>query len=333
MRIGVFRPAHKRHRRDQRPVPVTVDDLLGTQAVLDRHDPRTGEPAGERLGRALEAGRLRRDDAHVEVGRSRASDTAVKRAVKSCSPLTRSPWSFSSCACCWRRVSTNTSATVERWAAKRLPIAPAPMTQAFTRTSRGGTSGTARDRWRIRSPVAAAPAAGICCHGGRSARSTTLAARANSPRANCSSSSPSCARAQSQICTEMTLPSWYVGKYPKRPPAQCMSWSTPRASSGTSTPRSSVIRAFQTSGRSRHCNGAGEELPLELEPQDDVEPVGDLVRIAPDQPGPYRAHGAHERALDSAERIGERACSCRVDHRQKPRLRPTRFSQVLLCDS
>ena len=46
---------------------MAVDDLLRTEAVLDRHDRGAREPAGERLGRGFEAGRLRRDDADVEV--------------------------------------------------------------------------------------------------------------------------------------------------------------------------------------------------------------------------------------------------------------------------
>jgi len=60
---------------------------------------------------------------------------------------------------------------------------------------------------------------------------------ANSPRSIWSSRSGTSSSAFSHSCTDMTLPSRYVGKYPINPEAQCVSWRTPCASSGTSTPR------------------------------------------------------------------------------------------------
>src|SRR5207237_809510 len=38
-------------------------------------------------------------------------------------------------------------------------------------------------------------------------------------------------------------------------------------------------------GQVTRRNGSREEFPLELEPQDDVDPVRDLVCVAPDQAG------------------------------------------------
>src|SRR4029078_11056748 len=97
-----------------------------------------------------------------------------------------------------------------------------------------------------------------------------------------------------------------------------MSWSTPCASSGTSTPRYSFIRSFQVSGRSRIAGGdaerAGEQLLLELEAQDDVQAVGRLVGVAADQSRPDRADRAHESLLvDGAERLRKEGLQLRIE--------------------
>src|SRR3954468_1383233 len=61
-------------------------------------------------------------------GSAAGSAVASSRAVKSPRPETRSPCSRSAAACSSRRVSTVTSATCARWAARREPIEPAPAT-------------------------------------------------------------------------------------------------------------------------------------------------------------------------------------------------------------
>ena len=74
---------------------------------------------------------------------SAGSVEATTRAVKSERPETRRPCSFSVRACSSRRVSTATSATRARCAAKRLPIVPAPATTILI-----GASTRARARVR-----------------------------------------------------------------------------------------------------------------------------------------------------------------------------------------
>ena len=44
------------------------NDLLGAETVLDGHDGRAAEAPAERFGRGLDAARLCRDDAEVELG-------------------------------------------------------------------------------------------------------------------------------------------------------------------------------------------------------------------------------------------------------------------------
>ena len=72
------------------------------------------------------------------------------------------------------------------------------------------------------------------------------------------------------------------------------------------------MRAFQTSGRSLHLDGAGEQLPLELEPEDDVQPVGHLVRVAADQRRAARRspRGRTSSSSTPPSASGKSACSC-----------------------
>ena len=80
---------------------------------------------------------------------------------------------------------------------------------------------------------------------------------------------------------------------------------------------------------------AVDELLLELEAQDDVERVGGLVGVDADQAW----RGAVDRRartveLDRRRAAREAALELGQDQRvQKARWRPTRFSQVRLCDS
>jgi hypothetical protein len=64
----VANPAHEGHRGDERPVAARADDLLGAEAVLDRHHRRLGQAAAERRGGGVEVGRLRRDDDEIGAG-------------------------------------------------------------------------------------------------------------------------------------------------------------------------------------------------------------------------------------------------------------------------
>ena len=70
---------------------------------------------------------------------------------------------------------------------------------------------------------------------------------------------------------------------------------------------SSMKRAFHASGRSRTASRAGEELLLELEAEDDVQPVARLVRVDADEPAPR----AVDRAMEALERhIAEGGREC-----------------------
>jgi len=66
VRVGVARPAHERHARDDRPRPGRAHRLLGPEAVQHGHDRRLGKAPAQRLHGSLEPGRLGRDDAEVE---------------------------------------------------------------------------------------------------------------------------------------------------------------------------------------------------------------------------------------------------------------------------
>ena len=68
VRVGMLGAAHEGDRGHERPVAVCPNDLLGTETVLDGHDRRAVEAPAERVGRRLDAARLRRDDAEVELG-------------------------------------------------------------------------------------------------------------------------------------------------------------------------------------------------------------------------------------------------------------------------
>ena len=67
MRVVVARAAHEGDTRDERPVAVSAHDLLGAEAVLDGHDHRVSETAGERACSFVEPSRLRRHDRDVEL--------------------------------------------------------------------------------------------------------------------------------------------------------------------------------------------------------------------------------------------------------------------------
>src|SRR5213595_3782712 len=60
--------------------------------------------------------------------------------TKSARPETRMPFSATVAACSGRRHTSVTSATRERWAAKRLPMTPPPITHTFTVSRRRGWS-------------------------------------------------------------------------------------------------------------------------------------------------------------------------------------------------
>src|SRR5262249_3148129 len=63
----------------------------------------------------------------------------------------------------------------------------------------------------------------------------------------------------------------------------------------------------------------GEQLQLELEAQDDVEPIRDLVRIAAERTGPDRIHRADERLLvDGAEPVCEERLQLWVEPAPEP---------------
>jgi hypothetical protein len=70
-------------------------------------------------------------------------------------------------------------------------------------------------------------------------------------------------------------------------------------------------------------DGSSQKLSFELEAQDDVKPVGHLVRVAADQPGPDGAHGADERVLvDAGQRLGEESLQLRVEPVPEPSAPP-----------
>ena len=66
--ITVADPAHEGDRRDQRPVAVAGQQLLGADAVLDGHEHGVGEPFRERRHRCVHLRGLGRHDAQVEFG-------------------------------------------------------------------------------------------------------------------------------------------------------------------------------------------------------------------------------------------------------------------------
>ena len=80
VRVGMPRPAHERHTRDERPVAVAAHDLLGAEPVLDGHERRADEGPLQPRGHALEVDALAGEDDEVllaEVRRLRGStDTA-----------------------------------------------------------------------------------------------------------------------------------------------------------------------------------------------------------------------------------------------------------------
>src|SRR5215204_6420827 len=73
-------------------------------------------------------------------------------------------------------------------------------------------------------------------------------------------------------------------------------------------------------GQLTHFDGSGQELLLELEPQDDVQTVRDLVRVTANQPRTDRAHGTDEgRLVDPAQRGGKDRLELRVEPAPEPR--------------
>src|SRR2546430_499403 len=84
------------------------------------------------------------------------------RPTKSARPETRMPFSATAAACSSRRQSRVTSATRERWAAKRLPMTPPPTTQTFSLTAfrRRGSSSASKSRCSRPGPARIPPRLG-----------------------------------------------------------------------------------------------------------------------------------------------------------------------------
>ena len=112
VRVVVPRAAHEGDAGDERPVPVPAHDLLGAEAVLDRHDGGFGKAAGERTCGVVEPGRFRRHDRDVELrqlgrvvgGVDTAGELGPARYLAAPRPRVRARARA-------RRVSTQTSAT------------------------------------------------------------------------------------------------------------------------------------------------------------------------------------------------------------------------------
>ena len=119
------------------------------------------------------------------------------------------------------------------------------------------------------------------------------------------------------------------------PPDQCVSWRTPFVSSGTSRPSSSRMPSFHASRTSFGAERPLDQPPLEVEAEDDVEAVRRLVRLDADETrlGAVDRRDEAPPGSTSPSSAGNVACSGSYQCVQNGRLRPTRFSQVRLCDS
>jgi hypothetical protein len=61
-------PRHERDRRDERPVAVGADDVLGPEPVLDRHHRGARKQSGQASSRRVQVRRLRGQDGQVDIG-------------------------------------------------------------------------------------------------------------------------------------------------------------------------------------------------------------------------------------------------------------------------
>ncbi len=98
------------------------------------------------------------------------------------------------------------------------------------------------------------------------------------------------------------------------PDAQWVSWSTPFASSGTSTPRYSSIFSAHALRQVAQLDASVDDVLLELEAEDDVHPVRDLVGADSDERRAHAVDGGIEAIeLDAAELLREDLLQARIE--------------------
>ena len=111
MRVVVARPAHERDARDDRPVAVAADDLLGPEPVLDREIVASGNRPSSAAAASSRPVALVATIATSSGGQLSRIGRRVDTPREVGAPVTVSPSLSSARACSGRRVRTQTSAT------------------------------------------------------------------------------------------------------------------------------------------------------------------------------------------------------------------------------